>query len=190
MNGQTACGADEIAAKIAQLVEERGWTQDHFARLANLNRTTVREILVGNGPRRFRNGTISACARALGLTVDELRRVPADILVTWKAGQGDPESAETRLYELATQPEFLAWVERHPDRARQLSAQDVDELLSIQATGGPLSEAGVEHFVGLLERKRKLIHQVHVVAGTEYLDFLEKFVTVLYEKVQAYPDRR
>jgi len=32
--------------------------------------------------------------------------------------------------------------------------------------------------------------KVQAVAGTEYLDFLEQFVDLLYEKVQPYADRR
>ena len=34
--------------------------------------------------------------------------------------------------------------------------------------------------------RRKLVEQVHAIAGTEYLDLLEQFVTLLYEKVQPY----
>jgi len=62
-------------------------------------------------------------------------------------------------------------------------------LLSLQGTGGPLTAIGVEHYVELIERKRRLIHQVHTGAGTEYLDMLEQFVQLLYEKVQPYRDR-
>ncbi len=42
----------ELAAKIARLVEERGWNQEEFARIARLNRHTVRQILVEGGSRR------------------------------------------------------------------------------------------------------------------------------------------
>src|SRR5262249_27113967 len=95
-----------------------------------------------------------------------------------------------RLYEQATQPEIMAWIERQPDRARQFSEEEMDELLSLQGTGGPLTSAGVEHFVGLIERKRQLIQQVHAVAGTDYLELMEKFVGLIYEKVQPYEGSR
>jgi hypothetical protein len=62
-------------------------------------------------------------------------------------------------------------------------------LLSLQGTGGPLTTIGVEHFVGQIERKRKLIHKVQAVAGTEYIDLLEQLVNLMYEKVQPYGDR-
>ena len=84
----------------------------------------------------------------------------------------------------------MAWLERHPARARQLSAEEIDELLSLQGTGGPLTAFGVEHFVELLERKRRLLEKIHAVAGTEYLDLLEQFVELLYEKVQPFAQRR
>src|SRR4051812_37307331 len=58
----------DLASKIARLVMERGWNQEEFARIARLNRHTVRQILVGDGPRRLRNATIGACAHALGVT--------------------------------------------------------------------------------------------------------------------------
>ena len=48
---------------------------------------------------------------------------------------------------------------------------------------------GVQHFVDQIERKRRLIHQVHAIAGTEYVELLEKLVALLYEKVQPYRDR-
>ena len=43
--------------------------------------------------------------------------------------------------------------------------------------------------VEMIERKRRLIQQVHAVAGTEYIDVLEKLVALMYEKVQPYGQR-
>src|SRR5262249_48794285 len=85
----------------------------------------------------------------------------------------------------ASQPELLAWVERNPERARQLTPAEIDELLSLQGTGGPLTAFGVERFVELLERKRRLISQVHAIAGTEDMEMLEKLVGLIYGKVAA-----
>lgn len=180
-----------LAHKIARLVEERGWNQEDFARIANLNRQTARQILV-HGGRRLRNVTISRCAKALGLPVNDLRNLPLERLLPRMNGQTPVQDDERlqQLYERATQPELLTWLERNPDRARQLTAEDVDELLSMQGTGGPLTSFGVERFIELITRKRNLIRQVHVIAGTEYLDLLEKLVALLYEKVQPYPDRK
>ncbi len=190
MNGQIESGLAEVAGKIARLVEERGWNQEDVARNTGLNRQTVRQILLRNGDRRLRNGTISRCAKALGLSVNELRSLPLErLLMRVNAVTSSDCESLRRLYNSATQPELLAWLERNPDRARQLTAEGIDELLSVQGTGGPLTRIGVEHYVELVDRKRKLIQQVHAVAGTEYLDLLEKFVGLLYEKVQPYGDR-
>jgi hypothetical protein len=191
MNGQSDSSTGDLAYKIARLVEERGWNREDFVRIAQLNRLTVRQILQPTGSRRLRNATISACARALGLAVSELRDWPLDRLLRRmnhpRPAEGDP--AVQRLYELATQPELAAWIERHPDRARQLSHDEIEELLSLQGTGGPLTQAGVEHYVALLERKRRLLPKVHAIAGTEYLELLEQLVDLLFDKVQPYRDR-
>jgi hypothetical protein len=193
MNGQTQFGALPLAVKIARLVQERGWNQEDFARTANLNRQTVRQILdpATQDARKLRNTTVSACARALGVSVMDLRTLPLERLLV-RANAGSPagsDEARKRLYEQATQPELRGWIERNPDRAGQLKAQEMDELLSLQGTGGPMTGFGVEHFVEMIERKRRLIHQIEAIAGTEYIDVLEKLVALMYEKVQPYRDR-
>jgi len=179
-----------LSAKIARLVRERGWNQEDFARIAQLNRQTVHTIM-HEGHRKLRNATVSACARALGLPVHDLYNLPVERLVARMNGQAAAGSDEAlrALYEKASQPELLAWVERNPERARQLTPAEIDELLALQGTGGPLTGFGVERFVELLERKRRLIGQVHAIAGTEYMDLLEKLVGLIYDKVQPYGDR-
>jgi DNA-binding XRE family transcriptional regulator len=179
-----------LAAKIARLVRERGWNQEDFARIAQLNRQTVHTIM-NEGNRKLRNATVSACARALGLPVHDLYNLPVERLLARINGQAAAGSDEAlrALYEKASQPELLAWVERNPERARRLTPAEIDELLALQGAGGPLTGFGVERFVELLERKRRLIGQVQAIAGTEYMDMLEKLVGLIYEKVQPYGDR-
>lgn len=184
--------AADLALRITRLVEERGWNQEDFARHAGLNRHTVRQILQPDGSRKLRNATVAACARALGLTVSELRHAPLERLLQnpdRTASAASDGTVRQRLYEEATQPELMAWLERNPQRAQQLTPTDVDELLSLQGTGGPLTSVGVEHYVKQIERKRRLIEQIHAIAGTEYLDILEKMVELMYEKVRPYRGR-
>lgn len=191
MNDTPSSPRSELAEKIACLVKERGWNQEDFARIAGLNRQTVRQILQPTADRKLRNATIGACARALGLSVNELCYAPLDRLLprmtTPRLGDGD--AVLHRLYEQATQPELHAWLERNPERAKQLAAAEIDELLSVQGTGGPLTGLGVEHYVKLIERKRRLIEQVHAIAGTELIDLLEQLVGLMYDKIQPYRDR-
>jgi hypothetical protein len=192
MNGQPLNSSLPLGTKIARLVQERGWNLEDFSRIANLNRQTVQKIMdpKTQDSRKLRNATVSACARALGLSVMDLRTLPLERLLPRMNGQlaSGEDANRQRFYESATQPELLAWIERNPDRSGRLTPTEVDELLSLQGTGGPLTAFGVEHFVELLERKRRLAHQVQAIAGTEYLEFLEKFVGLLYEKVQPYRD--
>src|SRR5438128_1879476 len=162
--------SDNLSPKIARLVQERGWNQEDFARIANLNRHTVRLILQRSDGRRLRNATVMACARALGLTVNELRTLPVERLLPRMHG-APPDSDEDglkRLYDLGKQPELVSWLERHADRAKRFSPREVEELLALQGANGPLTTFGVEHFVDLIERKRRLREKIEVIAGTEF----------------------
>jgi transcriptional regulator with XRE-family HTH domain len=178
-----------LCAKIARLVQERGWNQEEFARFADLNRLTVRSLFQ-NPSRKLHNATVGACARALGVSVNDLLTQPLEKLLPRMRSPLPPKESLRVLYEQATQPELLAWLERHPERAAQLTPDEIDELLSLQGTGGPLTEFGVAHFVDQIERRRKILEQAAIVAGTEYVDLLEQFIGVLYDKIQPYRDRR
>src|SRR5262249_8520294 len=179
----------DLVAKIARLVKERGWNQEDFARHADLNRQTARQIMLMTGDRRLRNTTISACARALGLTVSELTDVPLDRLLPRMNAQPAPAAPDDtglrRLYEQATQPELRSWMERNPERAKQLTEAEIDELLSLQGTGGPLTSMGVEHFVQIIQRKRRLVGQVHALPGHETPEESEKKVGLRAEQIPA-----
>lgn len=182
---------DDLADKIARLVQERGWNQEEFARITRLNRHTVRQILLPGEHRRLRNATIGACARALGLTVNELRTMPLEKLLP-RMNEGHPANGVAplrRLYEKAKQPELVAWIERNGERAQHLSDGEVDELLTLQESLDALNAIGVEGFVQQLERRRRLFHQVQAIAATEYRELLEQFVTLVYEKVHPSRER-
>lgn len=169
----------DLCKKISRLVEERGWNQDEFARIAGLNRLTVRGIFQSKS--KLHNATVAACATALGLSVHELRTESLTTLLF---------KEPRRRYEEATQPELQTWKEENPERAAQLTRADTDELLSLQGTGGPLTQNGVKHFVDVIERKRAIVEKVEAICGTAKVDTLEDFVNYLYRQVQPYADRR
>jgi transcriptional regulator with XRE-family HTH domain len=173
-----------LAAKITRLVEERGWNQEDFARITNLNRQTVRQILLNQG-RKPHNATVQACAKALGLSVGELRTVPVDRLLPRMHGKvsADGDDSVRRLYERATLPDLLSWLERHIDRARQFSPAEIDEVLELQDNGS-LKNIGVEPCIELIERRRRVLEQARAITRTEYLGFLEQVVGMLHDKMQ------
>lgn len=174
----------ELANKIARLVEEKGWNQEDFARISQLNRHTVRLILNGGPKRRLRNATVSQCAEALGLTVNDLRTLPLDKLLLRMHGKAAADDEALRLLqERATLPELGQWLERNRDRAAELKRDEIEELLDYQQPGGPLERFGVEHSVDLIERRRNLCCQVRQLAGTEYFETLEQIVGLMIEKV-------
>jgi transcriptional regulator with XRE-family HTH domain len=185
MNAVTAGTGGDLANKIARLVEERGWNQEDFARISKLNRHTVRQILHGGPKRQLRNATVSQCAKALGLTVSELRNLPLERLLTRMQGKPPAdEEALKLLYERAALPDLVSWIERNRDRAATLRNDEILELLDMQAPGGPLEKIGVESCIDLIERRRRLVGQVKDIAGTEYLELLEQLVRLIYDKVK------
>ena len=177
-----------LCAKISRLAQERGWNQEQFARSADLNRLTIRSIFV-DPTRKLHNATVQACARALGLSVHDLQALPLEKLLPRMRVPLPPTENLRVLYEHASQPELLEWMKNQPERAARLATDEIDELLSLQGTGGPLTGQGVEHHVREIERRRQILEQAAIVAGTEYVDLLEQFVSVLYEKVQPYRER-
>ena len=135
MNAVAAGPAVELANKIARLVEEKGWNQEDFARSTRLNRHTVHQILHGGPKRRLRNNTVSQCAKALELTVSELRLLPLDRLLPRMNGKppADDESLK-HLYERAALPNLVSWLERNRDRAAELRADEVSGIARTSST--------------------------------------------------------
>jgi hypothetical protein len=135
---------------------------------------------------------VSACAAALGVPVSDLKNLPVEGLLAKVRDKNSGGSAESpqRLYDQATQPELRAWIARNPDRAKLIDAEEMDELLSLQGVGGPMTGFGVEHFVAQLERRRQILDKVRTIAGTELVELLEKLVDLMYEKIQPYGDRK
>ena len=176
----------DLAEKIGKLAEEKGWNQEDFARISNLNRHTVRQILNGGPKRRLRNATVSQCADAFGLTVHELRTLPLDRLLPRVRGKGPvDEEAQRLLADEVTSPELVAWLERNAPRRMELRTDEILELLAMQVPGGLLERFGVEHAIDRIERRRKVLAQVRVVAASEYLELVEQFVGLIFEKVNA-----
>jgi hypothetical protein len=97
---------------------------------------------------------------------------------------GEDEGGLKRLTEQANSPELTAWVDQNRDRASQLTPAEADELLLMQSSNGAITRAHIEHGIELIERKRRLLRRVAVIAGTEQMDLLEQFVNLLFEKVQ------
>jgi len=178
-----------LCAKIARLALELGWNQQTLARQAKLHRLTVAYIC-GDRPQRLHNATVQACAQAFGIGPHELRTEPIERLLPKVRPPRTVAEQRRRMFEQAMQPEVRHWLEQNPERAAALVADELDELISLQGVGGPLTAFGVAEFVERIERRRRLVQKVVAVAGTEYVDLLESVVDLLFEKVQPYRDRK
>ena len=186
MSNDDTLSGKELSAKIAKLVAEKGWNQEDFARISNLNRHTVRQILHGGPKRNLRNATISQCAEALGLPVHELRAWPIDKLLMKVRGQvADDDAAYTVLIEQASLPELVAWLDRHPERAAQFRPAEVTSLLEEERPGGALERFGVEHCVSRIEKRRRFLDQTALIAESDYLSVLEPIVNLIAEKLRG-----
>jgi hypothetical protein len=94
-----------------------------------------------------------------------------------------------RDFEESLQEGFREWAEQNPERAGQLTADELDELLSIFGVGGPLNQQGVDYYVALIERKRLLRERFECVINTEYIDQIEPIVAEMFRAVCPYLDR-
>ena len=178
-----------LCAKIARLVQERGWSRQTFARQAGLHRLTVSRILAGV-ERRLHAATVEACAKAFGFTALELRSESTERLLGRRASPYAGAEAKQRLFEETMPPEVREWLRDHPDRVAQLSPEEVDELLSLRESSEPLTAFAVSELIHRIERRRRLMQKVSTIAGTEFVDFLETLVDLVHDKIQPYRDRR
>ena len=182
MDGYTPNNA-HLASKIARLVEEKGWNQEDFARIANLNRHTASKIMNRGDAHRLRNATIGQCALAFGLQVNELRQLPLEALLQRLSGSPEPTPPDAaKPVPNVTHPDLQQWLDRYPDRVAQLTPEEMSELLAQQGANGAFLHIGVDQFVQLLERKRKLLMQVRAIAATPHLALLEQIVELIFEK--------
>ncbi|MEZ6140499.1 MAG: helix-turn-helix transcriptional regulator [Zavarzinella sp.] len=176
-----------LARKIARLVEERGWNQEDFARIANLNRHTVRQIMKADGDRNLRNATISQCAHALGLQVNELREVALERLLPRMQGRkyADNTAVINRLLNHSLTDRLKNWIQENPIRASKIRNEEIDQILHMDGPEGIFERFGMEHGMERLERRRRLCEKVTLIYETEYLDFLEQFVGMIFDKIQS-----
>src|SRR5947209_4405257 len=80
----------DVTAKIAALVKELGWTYFEFAKNAEINRHTARQIVQAQGDRKLHNSTLKRCAEALGFSVNELLTLPLERLLARVRGRELP----------------------------------------------------------------------------------------------------
>lgn len=170
------------------LVKERGWNQEEFARLARLNRHTVRRIL-SDSSLRLRNATVESCARALGYSVHELTNEPLETLLQRVRADASQEAGKrlSSLRENATHPELKAWIERHPERAAALPPGEIRELLVFQK--GSITGPSLDAFIIRLERRYRILEKIQYLARTRHFDLLEQIVDLMFQHSQGARDK-
>lgn len=114
--------------------------------------------------------------------------LPANVLQLQRERQA--AMGRRRQTEAAMQPELMAWLESHPDRAAAFSEEELDELFSLFGTGGPLTKEGVEHFAAQIERRRQLLDKVRTITSSNLGEKFEELVQLFFELLQPYRDRQ
>lgn len=163
-----------VTEKLARLVREKGWTPRHLAQAAKIDPRTAAALCAGS-KKKARNDIVKAAANALGLTVDELHHVELPVLLRRVR---EAESAAAPVERLRQrQPALADWLENTPQH--DLTPLEIEELASLQGTGGPLTAAGLEEWMERLRRKRQLLRRTEILAGTSYLPLLEEITRLM-----------
>jgi hypothetical protein len=87
-------------------------------------------------------------------------------------------------HEFLAQPAVRDWMEANHDRAAALAPLEVDELVSLFGTGGPLTPDGVSFYVREIERKRAVRAAFEAVISTHLIDLVEPLMLHFLESVR------
>jgi len=172
--------ATSLQQKIARLISQKGWNQEDFARISRLNRHTVRKIVLGK-EFKLRNSTLESCARAFGLTPDQLTHSPLELLLSKLDTNQTPVQQQRyrRLLEGITREELKHWMEKHPDRARMLDSAAIDEILSFQKNPS-FNQGNLETLILRLERKGRILEKVRHLNHPRHLEVLEHLLDTMH----------
>lgn len=174
-----------IQEKIARLITQKGWNQEEFARVARINRHTVRKIL--KGPAfKLRNSTVESCARAFGLTPDHLIQNPIDLLLSRMDTTLAPmqQQRHRQLLEGATRNELKHWLEKHPERSHLLDASAIEEILGYQRNPS-FNASNLETLILRLERKARVLEKVRHLNHPRHLEVLEHLLDTMHSNLQG-----
>jgi transcriptional regulator with XRE-family HTH domain len=162
-----------VATNLRRLMARDGLTFEEVVQASGLDERTVRGVVRGTLHSHAR--TLHKLAAGLGVSVDELflpvGRSPA------------------RRFDRATNTLVQSVVAAHPDRFRNWSDADFDELYSRFGTGGQLTEAGVLAAADAANAKREVMRQVAVICETSEAKLLAEFVEMLYRRATDKGDR-
>lgn len=167
-----------LAARIRAECVRRGLELQELARQAGVSRTTLYHLERGH-TGRLRTKTLQKIAGVLGLSVDEL----------FSPIRSTSDRERVRAFDRATNPLVTEVMQEQPHLFEGWSESDVDELYSTFGTGGPLSTRGVINAAEAINRKRDAIHKLHVVLETHLREHALGMIDMMYQMVQAPPQR-
>lgn len=158
-----------VATNLRRLMARDGLTFEDVVRASELDERTVRGVVRARNQPHAR--TLHKLAAGLGVSVDELFRPVGEM--------------PARRFDRATNTLVKGVVTAHPDRFRNWSEADFDELYSRFGTGGQLTEAGVLAAADAANAKREVFRQMGVILETSEAELLARFVELLYQRATA-----
>jgi transcriptional regulator with XRE-family HTH domain len=152
---------------LQRLVATAGMSIHQVAQLTGLDTRTIRGVL--NGVKKPHARTLHRLAEGLGVSVDELFIVPAQLLY--------------RRFDRLTNPMVEEVLANHRELFDGWTQDDFDELHSRVGMGGPLTKEGALHAVRLMNRKRELHGKLDVLLESSQAEVAGEILDVLYEKI-------
>lgn len=161
--------ATVVATNLRRLMARDALTYDDVVQASGLDERTLRALARGTNHPHAR--TLHKLASGLRVSIDELFR---------PLGRSSP-----REFDRATNAQVDRVVAAHPDRFKNWSEAELDELYSRFGTGGQLTEAGVLAAADATNARRDLWRQVSVILECGEAKLLAEFVAILYQRVTS-----
>lgn len=158
--------SDVVRRNLRRLLAKLDLSIEQACQRCGLDKRTIAAIL--DAKTKPRSHTISRLAKGLGVSTDEFFLEPTRLLY--------------RHFDSDTNPVVEEVVQSHPELFRNWTQADFEELHSRRATGGAMTTEGALDAARRMNRTRKLIHKVALIAETPKLDVVEQFVNTVFSQ--------
>ncbi|MEM9657223.1 MAG: helix-turn-helix transcriptional regulator [Planctomycetota bacterium] len=169
---------------IRRLMARLDMTLADLVAASGLDERTLRSLI--RETTRPHARTLRKLADGLGVDVDELFRNPLDFPVGPLSGG---ESALDRAaFDRATNPAVARAIRDRPDMFAGWTTAEYEELFSLMAVGGELTDEGALAAARSMNRRREVITRATVVLESVEGDLLRDVIDLLYRRVTVSPE--
>jgi len=159
--------ADYAGVNLRRLMAAAGLSVRELAQRSGLDERTVRAV--GSGRHRPHGKTLHQLAEGLGTVVDQFFVDPAQLAY--------------QQFDQATNPMVEQVVAEYPQRFRNWTAADFEELTSRMGTGGGLTHDGAIKAADHINRKRQLHEKLDLLLETTHSSLIGEMIDLLHERM-------